>query len=538
MPEDILPAPVVANPLAAMKDAAGAANALYEVRKQKAVEALGDAYRGAISPGGEFDPNKLRALASQDPNTAMAIGEGLRNTQQISSDQLEQNFKKYKFLQDRSAALLLKAQRGEPITDDDITGAVHDGVSGGILTMPEAMRGLSTLGGANQATRVDRLKQLHDSALTAGQQYEQRFGSVEGVSTGAGTQFVAKPAPGTPQGQMPFVPSTLSPEQRTQMVNVTRPDGSKEPITIDEYYRRIGQGIPVGEATLVAPAKPPAGSPAAPPGGQAATPGGPAAMPGGPTGPRTSGPAATSPNIPLKNAPPPAPGGTGTGLTSEQSPAASESQRVTGKTSGERFAAAADTGLAAQQQNATLDTMLSDARQFTSGSQAEKRLDAKRFFQTWTPDSWINAFGLSGGAAEMARKIAAQEDFTKLSAFLSLQQGSATDHRMDIIQHATPHAGLSPEGLETIVRQLQGNNDYNRALSALAADYPDKSDYNKFLKDHRWLDPRVFHLQRMVDKDGNPDTAQQKRYLDTLREKDRREINDNIGRMRDRHVID
>jgi hypothetical protein len=99
----------------------------------------------------------------------------------------------------------------------------------------------------------------------------------------------------------------------------------------------------------------------------------------------------------------------------------------------------------------------------------------------------------------MADKLASQDSFDKFAAQLANAQGAGSDNRLAVIQAATPHASLTPGGVDLVIRQLQGNTDYLEARSKLAAAYPDKQDYRSFqAKIQSDLDPRAFQYNRMT----------------------------------------
>ena len=129
--------PAQVNPLAAIQSGISAASNEYDLASKQATLAAGQAYQAAINPQtGEFDPNEMRRqLAARGP-AAMAAGAALLNTQNISSDQLKQSLEKQKWINSTAGALL---QSGD-FSDAAMLGAFHNGVAGGILTLPEAQR--------------------------------------------------------------------------------------------------------------------------------------------------------------------------------------------------------------------------------------------------------------------------------------------------------------------------------------------------------------------------------------------------------------
>jgi hypothetical protein len=95
-------------------------------------------------------------------------------------------------------------------------------------------------------------------------------------------------------------------------------------------------------------------------------------------------------------------------------------------------------------------------------------------------------------------EVAAQESFDKVAAQVVQAQNPGSDGRMNLNMAATPHSAQSPEGVDFIIRTLQGNADYIRARASLAAKHRDKSDDPAFQESVKDLDPRVFQLARMT----------------------------------------
>jgi hypothetical protein len=222
-------------------------------------------------------------------------------------------------------------------------------------------------------------------------------------------------------------------------------------------------------------------------------PGGGPATPGtSPLGTGRPPPALLNPNKPQTTPAPapataPSPAGTGiSGPTPAQKAgaAATEEQGKLGPPEFQREAAA-DTQ--AQNQQAVLGNMLSDTAQFTTGPLA----------------------GIVGKVRNMAGNLglnintdaqSSKESFNKLAAGLANAQGAGSDARMNVNISANPHEELSPAGVDLILRQLQGNADYVRARSSLAAKYSDKANYPAFQESIKDLDPRVFQITRMTDE--------------------------------------
>jgi hypothetical protein len=205
-------------------------------------------------------------------------------------------------------------------------------------------------------------------------------------------------------------------------------------------------------------------------------------------------PALRNPNSP--NAGTGMPGQITTGL----GPGQQSALTATGSQATQGFGQVAENGNRAVQQNAMLSNMQADLAQFTSGTGAEKTLDFKRAIQSWAP-------GIASAIGIDPKNVAAQESFDKLAAQIADAQGAGSDHRLDVTQAANPHSGLSAPGADLIIRQLQGNTDYLKALQQQAAKYPDQTDYRGFSSQMASaLDPRYFQLNRMTPQ-------QQRDYL-------------------------
>lgn len=153
------------------------------------------------------------------------------------------------------------------------------------------------------------------------------------------------------------------------------------------------------------------------------------------------------------------------------------------------FQADVDAGVESKNRAATLGNMLTASRQFVTGpGQFET---AKNALMSTFP-------GLGRFVGLTNESVAAANDFSKLSAQLVAAQNAGSDKRMDLIEAATPSIVKSPEGVDLIIRQLQGNEDYLQARAKLAQKYPDQNDYRGFQAQLQQLDPRVFQYQRMT----------------------------------------
>lgn len=163
------------------------------------------------------------------------------------------------------------------------------------------------------------------------------------------------------------------------------------------------------------------------------------------------------------------------------------------KNSPPQFQKELDEGVKAVSQSAMLGNMLADAANFVPGSDADTVQRFTSRFQYWAPNL-ARAFGIDPGTP------AAKEGFDKIAAQIENAQGAQSDKRMEVVQAATPHSSMTAEGVDQIIRQLQGNSDYLQYRAKMAASYPKQYDYRGFQQDVQQLDPRVFQLTRMTDQ--------------------------------------
>ncbi len=176
------------------------------------------------------------------------------------------------------------------------------------------------------------------------------------------------------------------------------------------------------------------------------------------------------------------------------SAASAAAMTAAGAHSAGQFAQVATDATTASEQAAILSNMQNDLAQFTTGSQAERTLGWKKFIQSWAP-SIASSFGIDPA------KVASQESFSKLANQLVAAAQPGSDARQGVILGATPNADYSPQGVDFIMRQLQGMNDYKTARGNLAAAAPERAqgDYPKFQsRASSVLNPQAFQFARMA----------------------------------------
>jgi hypothetical protein len=205
----------------------------------------------------------------------------------------------------------------------------------------------------------------------------------------------------------------------------------------------------------------------------------------------TGGTAPYSFGAPAARSAPAAPPSARAPLPSRPASQASPGEEEEMKGAGPRFQADTDAGAKAQAHQAVLGNMLSDVAQFVPGPDAQRITALRGRIQQ------INSlFGFNIPVDDKA--LAAGESFNKLAAQIADAQGAGSDKRLDVNTAANPHPGMSGPGIDFVVRQLQGNDDYIQAKAKLAQQYPNRSDYQGFLSTINNLDPRVFQYERLT----------------------------------------
>jgi hypothetical protein len=491
--------PAQVNPLAAMNSAATAARNVYELRDLQAREAAGQAYQGATDENGEFSPNRLRQLLSQNPAAAMAAGTTLANTQQISADQLQQNLKKAGWANTAAGSL---TRLGPNITPQHALDVLEQGVTQGILTPAEFQRQSAEVRalGSDPAKLYSWATQHKYNAMNTQQQLEQEQGRTTLEDVGG-----AKVPVTTRQSQGPGQPGSatvgpggvslgLSPEataayQRWLQETVDLPDADNPGATVKgtrlQFFERMkvdpklfypGGG---GGGVTGAPGQSPLPSTLRNPAATSA----PAAPAVAAPGATPATPAATTPATPQTSAGTPIPTPSSADL--------------------DYFRDVSARGVASRDRAAILGNMLGDTAQFSTGALAPTVAKLRNY-------------GISLGIPGInVDAQTSQESFVKLAAQLANAQGAGapSDARQAMAVAANPHQELSPAGAQLMIRQLQGNEDYLQARARLASDY--KGSSRKFESEiSSNLDPRAFQFSRMA-----PGTERQN-WFKNLSEKD------------------
>lgn len=297
----------------------------------------------------------------------------------------------------------------------------------------------------------------------------------------------------TPNGS---VTKVLTPSELATQVN--------RPATADDAARLgVPAGTPLTETMLQRLNQQGAGALTGP-AGAAGTPGAPSPLGTGRLPAALRNPsAAASPNAGAPTAP------AGGAIVGGQSPSQSAEMQTRGADSAHAFQQYSASGNQAQGQGATLGNMLADTNQFTTGPQGVNN------FKAWLVRNGA-AIGTTFGIDQ--NKVSANESFDKLANQIADAQGAGSDARLTVTQHANPSSQLSPTGVDSIIRQLQGNADWTQARANLAAKWPhqdDRAGFDSYYRDK--LDPRAFQFSRM--------TPQQKvDYAKNLSDTDRNKL--------------
>lgn len=455
------PTVALKSPFEVMGQAADVQNKLNSIRQTTAQRAVGEAYQQATGPDGTLDVNKLRTIISQDPRAALSAQDANMNAQSLGVSKLGMAARQNQYAGQALGAVLDLPDEQLP---DGVVQAVQRARTAGLIDDTGALKLMGQFPDDPAKLRT-RLRQvqlgLQDPGAQQGQIYgtptEQRTGPnlVAGVTASAARGGGFAGSTSTPLGldlATATSPTTIG----------TTPKGAPITGTRSQFIdAATSQTSPFGTGR----------------------------MPTALLNPNRPGAAATRPGVV-------------TGL----GPAQEAAQTATGDASAKAFAGITDQGLAAQGQSATLGNMLADAGQFDSGM--TKANDFRTFVTRQAPGV-ARAFGVDPD------KVTANESFDKLAAQIAGAQGAGSDARLAVAQSGNPSSHLSKGGVDQILRQLQGNADYNQARSRLAAGYADKSDRSGFeAGPAQKLDPRAFQFQRMT-------AAQKTSYVNALSPADR-----------------
>ena len=439
------PSVAMQSPFEVMGQAADVQNKLNSIRQVQAQQAVGQAYQQATGPDGTLDVNKLRSIIAQDPRASMGAQDANLNAQTLGVSQQAQAAQRNSYVGQAIGAVL---DLPDNQMHDGAVQAMQRAIASGITDQATGLKTMAQLSNDPAQLRT-QLRQIQLGLQAPGAQQEQIYGTPAEQRTGPNlvSGVTASAARGGGFAGSTSTRLGLDPATATAPTTLgVTPKGATITGTRKQFVDATNsQPSPLGTGR----------------------------MPTALLNPSRPGAAPAQP-----------------GIVTSLGPAQDAAQTATGSSSAKSFADITDQGLAAQGQNATLGNMLGDASNFTSGM--TKANDFKTFVTRQAP-AVARAFGIDPD------KVAANESFDKLAAQIAGAQGAGSDARLAVAQSGNPSSHLTPAGVDQILRQLQGNADYNQARSTLAAAYPDKSDRSGFEAGvGSNLDPRAFQFQRMT----------------------------------------
>jgi hypothetical protein len=405
-----------------------------------------------------------------DPSISLGAGNALANAPNpldqvgkivgVSNALLQNQRGQQQLGLDQSKAIGTVAMSVLNLPDQQLLPALHDaidrGVSSGVFTPQQAQKWFDGIGASQDP---QHLRQMITSAglqaLDPQGQFSQVFGSVQGRGNGQSTQYGVQASPMMGGNFTPVGAAVQQYPPRSELMTRTTTgyDAQGNPIS-----------GPIGNVTP-------------------ATLGGPALQDMGNGRYTNLPPALRNPNA--------APAG-GNGNVTGQGPATTAALTNTGGSGANNFNTISQAGKDARSRDALLANMQSEVANFIPGPGAEGLMNAKRAISTTAQRLGFTIPGIDDN------KIGAQESFNKMVNMIADAQGAGSDQRLAVTQAANPSAHLSAQGINTILGQLRGNEQYLQARAALAAQYPNKADSQSFeAGPAKMLDPRAFQYAAM-----------------------------------------
>jgi len=497
------------DPNTVMRDAAATQGAVLQVQNALAGKARGELMQQAIDPAtGQYSPTKFNQLAVSDPRVAMAMPQAVQQSQELMTNQNDLATKQANYM---SSALGAVLKAPDDQMHDTAIAAMNQAVAQGLIKPEDAVR-QSMLLSDDPVKLRQQLTQAQLRLMPPGAQRDAIYGTPGTLNTGGAAQsgVVAPVDSATPGAFHPTASQsmTMSPGDVNTPVKIgTDAQGRDIMGTKGQFVNRAtasdpaaGGGSALGNGrfpdALRNPNRQPAPNAAPAGGGQ-----GGAAAPGMAPAPGAAPAPAATAGIP--NA---APGG---GLAMGTGIAQQAALTTRGADSAKTFQGIAEQGVQARNQSSILGTMLADTQNFDSG-QANWN-NAKTTFMR-------NAPGLAASFGVKPEQVASLESFDKFANQLASAQGSGSDARLSVAQNANPSSKMSKEGVDLVLRQLQGNADYQQARARLAAQHPDQANSAAFeATTGAQLDPRAFQVARMT-------TTQRQVYDRSLSPTDRAQV--------------
>lgn len=421
-----------------------------------------------------------------------ALEAGIKQTEQGTSGMAQQQaLQRMGAAQQLAGSLILEHPDGIPA--EALASTVARGLGMGIFKRDEVGAMLQDVPMGNDpestAKRTAWAKQFNVQALGILEQVARSRGVPTTMSDGQTVQ------PGL-MGEQGFQPTGAGVAQfptRSELIGRTQVG------TVPEGQPNAGAPI-TGPVANVTP--PSLGGPAV--GG--ASPLGTGRIPPTLRNPAAAGTGPAAPTAPAGGVPAPAGSAVTGNVVTGLGPAATAAAGATGTGSAAAFQEIANLASGAPDRRAGLQNMLADTGQFVTGPGQDKIKTGQAILQRLSP-SVAAFFGIT------PESIAANESFDKIAARIASQQGAGSDARLGVAQAANPSSKLTPAGVDLILKQLIGNEDYIQARAKLAAAYPNQTDRAGFeAKVGANLDPRVFQFSRMSGE-------QRRTFFDSLKDK-------------------
>ncbi len=502
--------PAPPQPINMLAAAGQAATTADQVLRMQANKLIGQNVQTATDPTtGVVDTGALNVLNAQTPGAAYGAQASAAQSQALQQAQQTRGQQGQAQVNNLLAGFMTLPD--SDMTLDGVKGVLDQGKATNSISPQDEQAVLNQIAATDGSPgAIRRIAMMHTVANLGGPEaLAQVMGTLQTRNDGqtAQTGLVTGPlnpnaTPGTfqPGSSMPIYPSRADLMSRTN----TGVNGQGQPtqgplgsVTPPGLTGPAGAGMapggapsPLGNGRLPPPSllNPNRTPPATPAGGGGYAPPLPPDAPAAPAGPAAP---AVSPTgvVAAGNAP---------GVEAAATANAAASQAA--------FHDISAQGVQARSQNAILGNMLGDTANFASGETNANNF--KTALQRQAPGI-AHAFGIDSSS------VAANESFDKLANQIAGQQGAGSDARLAVAQHGNPSSTLSQGGVDSILRQLQGNADYLQARAKVAAAYPDQMNSAKFEAEvGSQLDPRAFQFDRMT-----PD--QRRTYAQSLSPTDR-----------------
>lgn len=492
-------------------------NNLQTYRNFQAQNAISGIYQQSIDPTtGAFDAGKFNALIAQSPQAAWAAGPAMQQagTAMAAQGQGQQaqtgaTLQRLQALSGMATPLMLRAERGEPVSSQDVMGVVQQGQASGLLSPSDVQRAqrVLTQPGANPTEVLlgwqfaNQHAQEQQQALlpnytpmnlggrvqmTQANPWQPNYGQPTGLSYGLSMTPAQAATPvelqignnqtiQVPLGNLPNVLAAnpayvkLNPGVAALASIYGMPPGGgaggRGPITNNAFGPGYTGTYPTqGGNAANAPTQPTGGAPGPPVTSQPLPPPAPAAPPAGgatpPTAPAAPAPPTASAGQPAwLQPPPPAPtGGAYGGVGVTASPEVQSQQTAQGTQSQAQLTSLQQQVQMVPQTRALLADMRSE--EATAGFQGGIGAQTASTFNKVLQFAHLS----DQGNYDTSTPQAAREAFRKDSSLLAQTQLKAlgnssaiTDARQELTEASTPTVEMSDAGRRLLIHTLSGN---------------------------------------------------------------------------------